>query len=454
MIPFYESVKSFKSAITDQTGLRFEAWPLFIGTVVFLLGAYIWIPSIVSLAFSMALFLAPVWLPFLLVGSAVDLWYILKRSEFIASQKYVLLEVRPPRNLVKTPLAMEIFLTSLHLTGGESTWWKKITGGVRPFWSLEIASLEGQVHFYIWTRATFRSIVESQMYAQYPGVQITEAIDYTRLISATPEEWGIWGCDYFQKGPDPLPMKTYIEFGLDKVQKEPEQTDPLASIIEFMSSLGKGEYFWLQLVIRAHKGEKYDKVTKDGKPHTWKDEAKALIKKIREETRDIHIDPTSGKKTLGFPNPTKGQSEMMAAIERNVSKIAFDVGGRGIYIAKPKSFNFANITHMISLYKSVNTENWNNIESTGWMKNFDDYPWEKGAQKRKDEIRRGLVEAYRRRQFFYNPFYRGSLSTKKIMVMSTEELATIYHVPTAAVESPGLARIKSTTGQAPENLPT
>ena len=454
MIPFFDAVKNFEEYFTGTYGIRFEPWPLFILAMLLILNAYIWMPGVVSLSFSMALFLAPVWLPFLLVGGAIDLWYIFKKSEFIAAQKYVLLEVRPPRNLVKTPLAMETFLTSSHLTGGESNWWARITGGVRPWWSLELASFEGQVHFFIWTRAKLRSIVEAQMYAQYPGVQITEAIDYTRLISATPEEWNVWGCDYWQKGADPLPMKTYVEFGLDKVQKEPEQTDPLASIIEFMSSVGKGEYIWFQLIIRAHKGEKYSKTKSDGKPHTWKDEAKDLLKKIREETRDVYVDPDTKKKTLGFPNPTKGQLEMMAAIERNVSKLAFDVGGRAIYIAKPKSFNAAVITHLISLYKPVNSEGWNSIESTGWLKNFDDYPWKTGVDKRKDSFRRHLVEVFRRRQFFHNPFYQGSHSPSKIMVMSTEEIATIYHIPSASIEAPGLARIRSTTGQAPENLPT
>lgn len=452
MIPFYDSVKSFEKAITGTTGVRFDPWPLFLLALLVLLNAYIWMPGVVSFALSLALFLAPVWLPFLLVGSAIDLWFIYKRSEFISKQQYVLLEIRPPRNLVKTPLAMETFLASLHLMGGESHWWAKITGGSRPFWSLEIASLEGQVHFYIWCRAKLRSIVEAQMYAQYPGVQITEAIDYTRLISATPEEWSIWGVDYNQKGPDPLPMKTYVEFGLDKVQKEPEQIDPLASIIEFMSSIGKGEYIWLQLIIRGHKGEKYGKVKADGKPHTWKDEAKDLLKKIREETRDIYIDPQTKKETLGFPNPTKGQIDMMAAIERNTLKLPFDVGGRAIYLAKPANFNAANITHLVSLYKPVNSEGWNSIESVGWMKNFDDYPWEQVSE-RKDKYRRHLVEVFRRRQFFYPPFYKGSLPPAKAMVMSTEEIATIYHIPSASIEAPGLARIKSTTGQAPENLP-
>lgn len=455
MIPFYESVEKFHKSVTETIGIRiFEAWPLFVAGLLLIFNAYIWMQDTATFALSLALFLAPVWLPFLLVGSAIELWFIYKRSEFLAEQKYVLLEIRPPRSLVKTPLAMETFLTTIHITGGEGNWWVKLMGSTRPSFSLEIASFEGQVHFYIWTRARFRSIVESQLYAQYPGLQITEAVDYTRLISATPEEWMIWGCDYFQKGPDPLPMKTYVEFGLDKVQKEPEQIDPLVTIIEMLSSIGKGEYMWTQLVIRAHKGEKYDKLTADGKAHTWRDEAKALIKKIRDETRDVLTDPTTGKESLGFPNPTKGQIEMMSAIERNISKPAFDVGGRAIYIANPKNFNPANVTQLVSLYKPLNNENWNYIESVGWLKTFDDYPWEIEANKaRKDKYRRHLVEVFRRRQFFYPPFYKGSLSPKKTMVMSTEEIATIYHIPSAAIESPGLVRVRSTTGQAPENLP-
>jgi hypothetical protein len=40
------------------------------------------------------------------------------------------------------------------------------------------------------------------------------------------------------------------------------------------------------------------------------------------------------------------------------------------------------------------------------------------------------------------------------MVMSTEELATIYHIPSSAIGTPGLRRIQSATGEAPANLPT
>ena len=108
---------------------------------------------------------------------------------------------------------------------------------------------------------------------------------------------------------------------------------------------------------------------------------------------------------------------------------------------------------MIALFKPFTSEGWNGINSTGWMKMFDDFPWEIGAGKRKDRFRRELVEEYRRRQFFDEPFYDGSLSPREIMVMSTEEIATVFHIPSGVVEAPGLTRIQSTTGKAPVNLP-
>lgn len=462
MIPFLHSLDTAQKKIIQKTGIRFERWPLLIGGLLVILLAFVFMPSTVSLAFSLALFLAPLWLPLLLVGGAHKMWYIMRRSEFIAAQKYVLLEIKPPRTLVKTPLAMEAFLSSIHLTGGEATWWARLKGGLRPDWSLEIASFEGKVHFFIWGRADFRRLVESQLYAQYPGVQITEAPDYTRLISAHPTEWSIWGCAFTHTEKDPLPIKTYVEYGLDKVQKEPEQIDPLANLIEFMGSIGKGEYLWLQLIIRAHKGEKYGtapgmnestRKNKHGRPYTWKDEAEEMIMEIRSKTRDPYIDVFTGEERPGFPNPTKGQMEKMAAIDRNVSKLAFDVGARGIYIAKPENFQGAMIAHLIALFKPFSTEGWNGINSAAWMKRFDDYPWEIGVEKRKNKFRRELVEAYRRRQYFHDPFFEGDPPQDKAMLMSTEELATVFHIPSRSVESPGLAHVQSATGDAPANLP-
>ncbi|MEK7515631.1 MAG: hypothetical protein AAB555_01710, partial [Patescibacteria group bacterium] len=371
-------------------------------------------------------------------------------------QGRVTLEILLPEEILKAPLAMELVLGHLYQTASPDnlvqTYWD---GKHPPVFGLEIVSDGGKIHFYISTvRKKFKNMWEAQLYAQYPGVQVLEAPDYTRLISAKPEEWGIWGCDFKHTDKDPLPIKTYVEYGLDKVQKEPEQVDPLANLIEFMGSIGKGEYLWLQFIIRMHKGEKYGgKRTAKGKQYTWIDEAKELVDEIRKATRESYTDPATGEERPGFPNPTKGQSEKIAAIERNVSKQGFDTGARGVYIAKPEKFNPVMITHMISLFKPFSSEGWNGIRGSAWHMRFDDYPWEIFASKVKASYSRKLVEAYRRRQFFYDPFAHG-ISQNEAMVLSTEELATVFHIPSHSVETPGLGRIQSATGEAPPNLPT
>ncbi len=452
MLPFFEVLEKRVKGAKDKGGFRVSAWPLFIAGFALLIFAFLLTPTLVELSVQLALFLAPLWLPAIIIAGAWTLWVTLIRGEYIAKQNYILLEIKLPRGHEKTPLAMEAVLSGLHLAPYEGPWYKKYwLGTVRPYWSLEIVSLEGQVHFFIWTRATFRKLIESNIYAQYPGAQVVEVQDYTRTISASHTEWAIWGCDYLFTNKDPYPIKTYVEYKLDSPQKEPLQIDPLANLIEFMGSAGKGEYLWLQMIIRVHKGEKYGKkMNAKGKQFTWRDEAKEIVATIRKETSGTYKDPATGEERAGFPNPTKGQAEEMAAIERNTSKLAFDVGIRGIYLAKPEKFDSININGLVGIFKQFSSEGWNGFRPVHWMTEFDDYPWEFGIQKLKDKYITWMVEAYRRRQYYHEPFD----TTSSSMVMSTEELATIFHIPSSSVESPSLPRIQSSTSEAPVNLPT
>jgi hypothetical protein len=449
MLPFLEHLEESVADAKKKSGFRLSEWLLVIGGVVMLFVGFLFFPPTVSGALGIALFLSPLWLSAVVAWGAWHLWVIMRQSEYINKQEYILLEIRPPRSIEKTPLAMEAFFSGLHHSPNEGTWYKKYwLGQLRPWWSLEIASIEGQVHFFIWTRAGFRRQIESQVYAQYPGAQVVEVDDYSRTITAVPGDFEIWGCDFVSTNKDPYPIKTYIDYGLDKVQKEPEQVDPLANLIEFMGSMGKGEYLWLQLIIRAHKGEKYHRLTKDGKPYTWRNEAAELVDDIRQKTRQPYTDPSTGEERPGFPSPTKGQADAIAAIERNTSKQAFDVGARGIYLAQAGRFDPIAIAGLTGIFKQFSSEGYNGFKPAHFMTEFDDYPWEMRVEERKNKTRRHLVEAYRRRQYFFEPF-----AMPDPMVMSTEELATIYHIPSHAVQTPTLPRIQSATGEAPSNLP-
>ncbi len=439
---------------TGSPGINTSPVPILVFGFVLFFIATLFFHTLLFASFYFFILLIPIIFPFILIYVAFRMWVDFRQSAFISSQEYVLLEVKPPRSHMKTPLAMESIFSGLHLSPGESTWYdKKIRGKVRPWWSFEIAVIDGTVHFFIWTRATLRNVVEAQIYAQIPGAQIITANDYARAVSGLPDEWGIWGCDFTLTKPDPYPIRTYIDYGLDKTPlKELQQVDPLAHMIEYFGTFGKGEQVWFQIIARVHKGDKYHKKNAEGKPYTWVDEGREIVQKIRVMTvgKVKYKDVFTGemRETDGFPNPTKGESEKMAAIEHNVAKQAFDIGIRAVYIAEPEKFDGSKIPGIIGSLRQFGSESYNNFKPTRWMTLFNDYPWELFTNKRKDIVRKRLIDAYRRRSYFYAPFVTPH------NIMSTEELATIYHIPSSSVATPSLSRIQSATETPPANLPT
>ncbi len=402
-------------------------------------------------------FFAPIWVPAVLTRFTFMQWVRARRAEFIAGQETVLLELRMPRDTKKTPLAMEAVLSSIHITSGESNNYAKFwQGKVRTWFSLEIVSVGGRVRFYLWTRAGFRRGVEAAFYAQYPDMEIVEAEDYSLVFDPSAHENSMFGDEWVHTKPDPYPIKTYVDYKLDQPGAKPEETiDPMAQMIELLGSIGPQEQLWFQMVIRASKDEKLGhKRTKDGKPYTWKDEARDEVEKIRQETMipGKYTDPTTGTvhETQGFPNPTKGQSDTIAAIERNIAKPGFDVGMRAIYTAPSEAYQGSTIPFLLgTMLKPFSNEGSNGFKpAQQFDTRFNDYPWEDPHGHHREHLHRDIVEYYRRRAFYHDPY------VGEWMVMSTEELATIFHVPSAALETPNLPRIQSTTGGAPANLPT
>lgn len=449
-LPGMRFVENMLHGSHESGGLHISARPLIIAMLVMIVIFFLFDPRQTINNFNLVVFLAPVWVPAVLLRFAGLRFLESRRAAFIQEQDMVLLELRLPRDTKKTPLAMETVFANLNFSSGETTWYKKYwKGGVRPWWTIEMASIGGQVRFFLWTRASLRRGVESYFYAQYPGMEIIEAEDYARIIDPSDkDEWGMWGCEYVHTNDDPYPIKTYVEYGLDKAGTKPEeQIDPMSQLIEFLGSIGPNEQLWYQIVFRKAGKEKF----KGGQ--TWKDQGKEIINQIRKDTitKRTQVDPATGqvRETEGFPNPTGGQKATIEAIERNTDKPAFDVGMRCIYMAKNGHFDASNITFLINMLKPFTNEGWNGFKLASiFSARFNDYPWEDRHGHHKQHEHENLLEFYRRRSYFHSP-YKGPW-----MIMSAEELATIFHVPSSTVEAPSLPRIQSATSGAPANLPT
>lgn len=188
----------------------------------------------------------------------------------------ILLEIRLPREITKSPKAMEIALAALIQGSGMTTWYdRNISGNLISYFSLEIASLEGIIHFYIRTHKKFQTLLEASLYAQYPGIEITKADDYTAALKYNhhSSDVDVWGMEYplgrkwtptddngdpykgengkdVEMPADYLPLKTYVDYELDKDPDEEFKIDPITQLLEFMGSIGKNEYLWYQVMLQ------------------------------------------------------------------------------------------------------------------------------------------------------------------------------------------------------------
>lgn len=410
-----------------------------------------WFPQSTIAFLGLVFFLWPVWVPPLLFIATWNWWVKFRRAAFLWSQDMILLEIRVPADIEKSPLAMEAVLSGIHIKPGEgewySLWWK---GKVRPWFSLEIVSFGGEIHYYVWTRKGFKRNIEANFYAQYPTVQVVEVEDYAIRQTADMSQANLWGCNFKLTKDDEYPIKTYIEYGLDKDPKEEYKIDPAANMLEFMSTLGKHEQIWIQIMIQVSKKK-------------WRDDGRQMIEYIRKFGALSRKDGEKAKadqkkkedeakeKGEKIQEPmmrflAKDEERAVEAIERNTGKHAFDVGMRGLYVANEGHFDGSKISGFLAMFKQFSAENLNGFMPFGGMTQYSDFPWE--SNKDKIETKKELLDAYKRRSYFHPPH------EEKPFVLSTEELATIFRLPSRVVQTPALPRIQTTTGEPPSNLPT
>jgi hypothetical protein len=419
----------------------------FIGALV---ACSILVPQFPALVFGWLLLAGPIILPAALAYGFWGAWKWYVRSYFIfMNTKPVLLEVKMPPDIMKSPRAMELVFTSLWFRLSTTTWidtdWK---GGTMPYYSFELVSDGGQVHFYVWLQRNYlRNVFETNMYAQYPEVEIVEVSDYAIDFHFDDDHHNAFVGDYMleshnisrlERRVNAYPIKTYVDFELDQDPKEELKVEPMAQVLEVLSSLQQGEQAWVQIVIKAHPGKE------------WKQLVEAEIKDLRRKAAVQPGKENAGEddeKKYGFPRPTWAEQELMRSMERNLSKLAFDTGVRMIFIGPKDNFRSPTATAVRWIWRPYANPHWGVMFRPRNAHNDFDWPWQDYNDHRHyHEIHRYL-DAYRRRQM-WNPPWEDERN-----ITSVEVLATMWHPPSRTVRAPGLQRIPSSKSEPPSNLP-
>src|ERR1035437_5573884 len=406
-------------------------------------------------------------MPIPLAYIALNIWHHYRQERFITGIKWVLLEIHVPRDVIKTPATMElIFSTAFYHQGSKSFWDQYVVGIPWPSFSLELVSIDGSVHFYIRTPVGIRNLVETQIYAQYPQAKVIEVEDYVFNIPQYTKvgDWNVWGCEFTKLKEDFLPIKTYKGFGEDMKTgiKEEFKIDPITPTIELLGSLPKGQQIWMQIMIRPTIKTYHSSIT--GKTIKFYDASiefienflKTWIKTTKDEKGVVN-------KQLFLP---KHLDPIVTTINDQAGKIHFDCGIRLMVLSDKRLFSddqFRNLWISVGLvfhqYKQPFSNEFSRVNSTSVSS-----AWADPTGLALTSIKKRMLDFYRMRTFFHPPIqyafkYSQVLSLffpsgkPNIFVLSSEELATIYHFPGMVSETPSFKRIESKIAKPPSNLP-
>ena len=426
-------------------------------------------------------FLRPWWWIFAPLFLSIELrvlylWWV--RWDYAhAKTKWVTLEIITPKETLIPLKAMEdVFAVMWGPLYNFANWRERWCEGAlddAPGWmSWEIASIEGNLHFYLRVTADHRLSVETILYSHYPELEISEVPDYTKNVpqNIPNEEWNTYGEDFVLGKVDAYPIKTYEKFFEpqgERIRVEEKRIDPISSLLELISKLGPGEQYWIQFITMS--------IDEDG----WKEKALAIINKLSkrevkkpktlwndlaEISHNVIVGPikdgSGSKATYRWLKAatsktvdremllTPGERDTIEEIENELKKPTFRTSIRGVYVAKRENWNNSHRIIGRSYFAHFQTQNLNHLRFSTTTRPKTHY------------IFRKRIPFLRTRRMFRNytlrfpPLFPNR--TKECPILNTEELATLFHFPLkiTGLAFPTMSRVQSKKGGPPSNLPT
>lgn len=358
-----------------------------------------------------------VWLPLVIILALLT-WRNYRQFETTHTIESVLLILEIPKANDKSELAAEQLFASLHgiLRDREEL---RRTRGLQEHLSFEVASVNGQIRFYVWVPKTLRSFVEGQIYSQYPTVQIHAAeedytahvrnhkIMYTSEIVLTDSEF--------------LPIKTFQNF----------EVDPLAGITGTLAKLEKtGEELWVQILVRPiaddwHKASyRWISSVKGGNPLAFLSGEGFSWKWLGQLFEALWKPPEHSVGAGGAVELSERDKTRISEAEKKATKLGYQVKIRLAYLGESQANAKLSMQAIVGTFKQFNSTNLNGFKMV------------------KNSFNQEAYAAYRSRSFGDRGF-----------ILNIEEVASVFHLPHTNVETPNIVWASNKTAEPPSKLP-
>ena len=423
--------------------------------------------------FFLPIILAPVFSFFYLYWLRWEVWY----PKF----KWVILEIKPPAEILKPFRAMEDIFSLLWGIYDGPNWRERWCEGEIPlggglWFSFEIASFGGDIHFYARVPDGFQGTLEAAIYSQYPDVEISYVEDYTQKVpqDIPNKEWDLYSEDYTLGKDDVYPIKTYSMFFEERPEmvKEEKRIDPMDSLLEALAKLKPGEQLWFQMVTNPILGE-FPFVAK-GRSMANKIAKRPEPSKRKSIFQDVFEILTGAKSAEAPPKEegliapelrlTPGEKEVLHGVETKISKKYYQTWMRLVYLYERDKPHFMGNYKIIRTYfNHFATENLNYLVFWGPTRTRIHY-WlrERRLYLRKRQRLRSYID---RLPSLWPRTMKGDLiipfglasrgpGIRGTAILNIEELATIFHFPAKITAlAPAVRPVEAKRGGPPPGLP-
>jgi len=410
--------------------------------------------------------------PLIILFFLRDFWRIYIVDKHIDNLDWILLELSIPKENLKSIKAMEQVIAALH---GTYTWGLRpseiwIEGKVEDWMSLEIVGFHDGVHFYIRTLRKNKRVVESAVFSQYPDAELFEVEDYVDRIKDKPfDQKDIFATDFIFMKEDPYPIRTYEYF---EDPKDENRVDPIANITEVMSRLEANEALWIQILIQpTGKGwqDEGDEIISTIMGTNKKNKSSGILSSVAKDFGDVVTNipgavftppefGESGSKEgdrFEFKFRSPGEETSMKAITTKMSKPAFHTVIRVVYIDDKENFTGENVTSVLGAMRQYSDHTLNSLKPNLKTLTKMSQVGKINKRQRLAERKKNMVLNYVNREMPRPVDFPFTKQPKlKSIIMNTEEIASIFHMPTDLVKSRKTSLIQSKRGQAPTDLPT
>ncbi|MFH0830440.1 MAG: hypothetical protein V1895_00025 [Parcubacteria group bacterium] len=392
------------------------------------------------------------------VGVPVMLFYMLywywkeyMTGEFIKDIPWVNLSITVPPESEESPKVMEEFFNAIHSIQTNphfnDRFWK---GKLQEWFSLEIYGKDGVTNFVVRSPAYFKDLVEAHLYAQFPDVEIREVEDHTVAIPDNYKgQWKFFGADMVLVNKDFYPIRTYPFF---EHQLTKRIIDLISTMAEVFNKLKVGEQIWLQITIRpvmtswSEKGRQLARSLmgqniKASTPGFL--EAMARAGDVVGSAAGIGGEAAeTGEETPAALLMPPGERKVVEAIERNVSKLAFEFKCRMWYLGKDEIFDKRRFNAMMGAFKQFNSYDMNGFKPNKRTFTKVDFFFRKF---RITQRVHKLLKGFKKRSWVIGA---------EPKILTSESLASMFHIPHGTVKAPRVPRTLAKKGSAPPNLPT